>query len=56
MTYLFDLAMYLGILSIYFGIGGAIVWAIMNIPPIKRRINKFISNLPMMNRDWYDRH
>lgn len=48
MTYLFDLVMYLGILSIYFGIGGSIIWAIMNIPPIKRMIDKFIQGLPMM--------
>lgn len=51
MEALFDLTLYLVILGGYFAIGGAVVWAIMKIPFVSRRINAWLDTLPMMDDD-----
>lgn len=49
METLFDLALYMTILGGYFAIGGVIVWVIMQIPFVSRRIDAWLDSLPMMD-------
>lgn len=49
METLFDFVLYMTILGGYFTIGSIIVWVIMKIPFVSRRINAWLDTLPMMD-------